>query len=241
MGDSAVRRRGFRPCGSAVDDRARDQRADGAVPQRRDRPVQSYDFRTLGLGYANLGTVLMLLGMPYDSDQAAPIAGALTALMTGESYAASAEMAGHWALPRLRRQPGAHAARHPQSPARGVRRRATEYEKALGRCRCRSPPTTSPTSLLERAREAWDRALALGERYGYRNAQDDVAGPDRHHRAADGLRHHRRRARFRAGQIQEARRRRLFQDRQPSSPRPCASLATRDAQSAKIEPTSWGR
>ena len=55
----------------------------------------SYEYRTLGLGYANLGTVLMLLGMPYDSDQARAYAGALTALMTGESYAASAELASH--------------------------------------------------------------------------------------------------------------------------------------------------
>src|SRR5215211_518711 len=55
----------------------------------------SYDFRTLGLGYANLGTVLMLLGMPYDSDQARAYAGAITALMTGESYVASAELASH--------------------------------------------------------------------------------------------------------------------------------------------------
>ena len=55
----------------------------------------SYDFRTLGLGYANLGTVLMLRGLPYDSDEARAFAGAVTAIMTGESYATSAEMAKH--------------------------------------------------------------------------------------------------------------------------------------------------
>src|SRR5690606_24124814 len=54
----------------------------------------SYDYRTLGLGYANLGTVLMILGLPYDSGDSRAYAGAITALMTGESYAASAEMAG---------------------------------------------------------------------------------------------------------------------------------------------------
>ena len=53
----------------------------------------SYDYRTLGLGYANLGTVLMLRGLPYDSDEARAYAGAMTAIMTGESYATSAELA----------------------------------------------------------------------------------------------------------------------------------------------------
>ncbi len=123
----------------------------------------SYDYRTLGLGYANLGTVLMLLGMPYDSDQARAYAGAITALMTGESYAASAELAGH-----LGPFPGYPANReHMLRVIRNHRRAVydaapSDYEDLsvlpmpVSADHVRGP-------LLVAARESWDRALAEGE------------------------------------------------------------------------------
>jgi ribonucleoside-diphosphate reductase alpha chain len=137
----------------------------------------SYDYRTLGLGYANLGTVLMLLGMPYDSDQARAYAGALTALMTGESYAASAELAGH-----LGPFPGFAANReHMLRVIRNHRRAAydvpaSEYEQ-LSVLPMPISADHVPAALLDAARDAWDRALADGERYGYRNAQTTLLAP----------------------------------------------------------------
>jgi ribonucleoside-diphosphate reductase alpha chain len=137
----------------------------------------SYDYRTLGLGYANLGTVLMLLGMPYDSDQARAYAGALTALMTGESYVASAELASH-----LGPFPGFAANRkHMLRVIRNHRRAAydvapSEYEQ-LAVLPMPISADHVPASLLGAAREAWDRALADGEQYGYRNAQTTLLAP----------------------------------------------------------------
>src|SRR5215204_4342346 len=137
----------------------------------------SYDFRTLGLGYANLGTVLMLLGMPYDSDQARAYAGAVTALMTGESYAASAELASY-----LGPFPGFAANReHMLRVIRNHRRAAydaapSEYER-LSVLPMPISADHVPGSLLGAARDSWDRALALGEQYGYRNAQTTLLAP----------------------------------------------------------------
>ncbi len=137
----------------------------------------SFDYRTLGLGYANLGTVLMLLGMPYDSDQARAYAGAVTALMTGESYAASAEMAAH-----LGAFPGYAANEHHMLRVIRNHRRAAydapaeEYEE-LSVLPMGIDAAAAPADLLAAARESWDRALAEGERHGYRNAQTTLLAP----------------------------------------------------------------
>jgi ribonucleoside-diphosphate reductase alpha chain len=137
----------------------------------------SYDYRTLGLGYANLGTVLMLLGMPYDSDQARAYAGAITSLMTGESYAASAELAGH-----LGPFPGFSANReHMLRVIRNHRRAVynaapSEYEH-LSVLPMAVSPDHVPARLLDAARDSWDRALAEGEQHGYRNAQTTLLAP----------------------------------------------------------------
>ena len=81
----------------------------------------SYDYRTLGLGFANIGGLLMAAGIPYDSREGRAIAGAISAVMTGVSYATSAEMAGELgAVPRIRRQSRRDAARDAQSPPRGA-------------------------------------------------------------------------------------------------------------------------
>jgi ribonucleoside-diphosphate reductase alpha chain len=138
---------------------------------------KSYHFRTLGLGYANLGTVLMRQGISYDSPRALAICGSLTAIMTGEAYAASAEMAAElWPFPGY--------AKNRDAMLRVIRnhRRAAyhapeeEYEgltiKPMGIQAEHCPP-----ELLIAARRAWDRALELGTAYGFRNAQVTVIAP----------------------------------------------------------------
>ncbi|MCC6573356.1 MAG: adenosylcobalamin-dependent ribonucleoside-diphosphate reductase [Planctomycetes bacterium] len=137
----------------------------------------SYDFRTLGLGYANMGTCLMLGGIPYDSREATAVCGALTAIMTGESYAASAELAaGHGPFPKYKEN-----AKHMLRVIRNHRRAAynakpEEYE-GLSVTPVGIDPEYCPQDLLEAARETWDRALEGGKKYGYRNAQTTVIAP----------------------------------------------------------------
>jgi len=137
----------------------------------------SYEFRTLGLGYANLGALLMQMAIPYDSQEGASIAGALTAVLGGESYATSAELARE-----LGPFPG--YARNAESMKRVIRnhRRAAynaqsdQYE-SLSVTPVGIDPDECPTDLLKAAREAWDRAEKLGEAHGYRNAQVTVLAP----------------------------------------------------------------
>ena len=137
----------------------------------------SYAYRTLGLGYANIGGLLMTMGLPYDSEAGRALCGALTAIMTGTAYATSAEMAGELgAFPR-------HA-ENAQNMLRVIRnhRRAAHGEHGgyeglqvepvpLDGAACPDP------ILVEHAKTAWDRALALGEQHGYRNAQATVIAP----------------------------------------------------------------
>ncbi|MDD5623901.1 MAG: vitamin B12-dependent ribonucleotide reductase, partial [Candidatus Peribacteraceae bacterium] len=137
----------------------------------------SYRFRTLGLGFANLGALLMRMGIPYDSERARALAGALTAMMTGESYAASAEMA-----EKLGPFAGFHQNReHMLRVIRNHRRAAydalpREYE-GLHVTPVGIDQRESPPELLAAAKECWDRALALGEQHGFRNAQVTVLAP----------------------------------------------------------------
>ena len=135
----------------------------------------SYDYRTLGLGYANLGSMLMIMGIPYDSEEARGIAGAITAILTGVAYRTSAEMAGVLgAFPRYEE--------NKESMLRVMRNHrlaaydADEYEgleikpQGLKAKYC-------PDYLLKAATKAWDEAVQLGEKYGYRNAQATVIAP----------------------------------------------------------------
>jgi ribonucleoside-diphosphate reductase alpha chain len=137
----------------------------------------SFDFRTLGLGYANLGGLLMSSGLSYDSDAGRQIAGALTAIMTGVSYATSAEMAGLLgAFPSYRKN-REHMLRVVRNHRRAAHGERTGYEKVatppvpLDHKACPDP------RMIEHAERAWDRALALGEQHGYRNAQVSVIAP----------------------------------------------------------------
>jgi len=139
---------------------------------------RSYEYRTLGLGYANLGTVLMVLGIPYDSPEALAYCGAITALMTGEAYATSAEMARQLGpFPRFaaNREPMLRVIRNHRRAVYNAP--AQEYEgltilpMGLDATKC------ADSALVHAARAAWDRALELGELYGYRNAQVTVIAP----------------------------------------------------------------
>jgi len=137
----------------------------------------SYDYRTLGLGYANLGTILMTAGIAYDSPRALAIAGALSAIMTGESYAASAEMAKDLgAFPRYQpnRDSMLRVIRNHKLAAYNA---APERYEQLTIKPVGIAPEQCPEDLLQAARDAWDRAYALGEKYGYRNAQVTVIAP----------------------------------------------------------------
>jgi len=138
---------------------------------------RSFVFRTLGLGYANLGTILMRLGIPYDSPKALAICGALTAVLTGESYATSAEMAAELG-------PFEGYARNREHMLRVIRnhRRASynappdEYEGLTSKPQGIRPEHCPPDLLLG-ARRTWDRALELGTAYGFRNAQVTCIAP----------------------------------------------------------------
>ena len=172
----------------------------------------------------------MTMGIPYDCDEGRALGGAITAIMTGVSYATSAEMAGELGpFPDYAKNAQAHAARHPQPSPRRARRGGGLRGPGdqPGAARPRLLPGRGRSSSTPR--RAWDLALALGEtaRLPQRAGHRDRA--DRHDRPGDGLRHHRHRARFRAGEVQEARRRRLLQDHQPRrARRPAHARLPRD-------------
>jgi ribonucleoside-diphosphate reductase alpha chain len=135
----------------------------------------SYEYRTLGLGYANLGTMLMVSGIPYDSEEARAIAGAITAIMTGIAYKTSAEIAQHLGtFPRYEenREHMMHVMRNHRLAAYD----ADEYENlSLKPQGIKSQ--YCPDYLLKAACKAWDDAVELGDKYGYRNAQATVIAP----------------------------------------------------------------
>jgi ribonucleoside-diphosphate reductase alpha chain len=143
----------------------------------RDIAQLSYDFRTLGLGYANLGALLMRMGVPYDSPQGFAIAGALTAVLAGESYATSAEMArelGPFSKYERNQAAMLRVIRNHRRAAYNVPK--TEFE-GLSVFPMGIDPDECPTNMIKAAREAWDRALQLGEQHGFRNAQVTVLAP----------------------------------------------------------------
>ncbi len=122
----------------------------------------THDYRALGLGYANLGTLLMVMGVPYDSDKGRAISGAITAIMTGQAYCVSAEMSavkGPFAGFKNNREPMLRVMR---------KHRDAAYKIDVRHC---------PPELLKAARDDWDNAVELGEKYGFRNSQVTVLAP----------------------------------------------------------------
>ena len=136
----------------------------------------SYDYRTTGLGFANLGSMLMVSGIAYDSEQARGIAGAITAIMTGVAYKTSAEMASFLgAFDRYEE--------NKENMLRVMRNhRAAAYDAEDAYVGIEIKPQGikaqyTPDYLLKAATKAWDDAVQLGEKYGYRNAQTTVIAP----------------------------------------------------------------
>src|SRR5688572_2041585 len=123
----------------------------------------SHAYRPLGLGYANLGALLMSRGLPYDSDAGRDYAGALTAIMTGEAYAQSS---------RIARDQGGPFSGYEQNrePFLRVMRKHRDAVKGINQ-------KNVPAELYTAAKQAWDEAVRMGELYGYRNAQATVLAP----------------------------------------------------------------
>jgi ribonucleoside-diphosphate reductase alpha chain len=137
----------------------------------------SFDYRTLGLGYANLGALLMLQGIPYDSNEAFTITGALTAIMHMRSYATSAEMAMELGpFPRFKENE-ANMLRVIRNHRRAAYNSPAEEYEGLSIIPMGINKKYCPDDLLTAAREDADLALQLGEKYGYRNAQVTVIAP----------------------------------------------------------------
>lgn len=137
----------------------------------------SYEYRTLGLGFANLGTVLMVLGIPYDSPKALALAGAISALMTGQAYVTSAEMAkdlGAFAGYAANAKEMLRVIRNHRRAARNLSEE--EYEGLSVKPRG-IDSEYCPTDLFEAAGKIWDEALQKGKKYGFRNAQVSVIAP----------------------------------------------------------------
>lgn len=135
----------------------------------------SYDYRTLGLGYANLGSLLMRQGIAYDSEEGRAITGALTSVLTGFSYATSAEMASTVGpFPRFdeNREAMLRVIRNHRVAAYDGDDYDNITTKVVGIDSKQCPP-----DLLAAAQEAWDLALASGEKHGYRNAQSSCIAP----------------------------------------------------------------
>ncbi len=122
----------------------------------------SHDFRALGLGYANLGSLLMVKGIPYDSDEARAICSAVTAILTGHAYRTSAEIAAAIGpFPAYTKNKGS------MLKVIGMHREAA-YKISTDHC---------PTDLLDASHDDWDEAFRLGKKFGYRNAQASVIAP----------------------------------------------------------------
>ncbi|KMW57056.1 Ribonucleotide reductase of class II (coenzyme B12-dependent) [Candidatus Rhodobacter oscarellae] len=137
----------------------------------------SYDFRTLGLGYANIGGLLMNMGLGYDSDEGRALCGALTAIMTGVSYATSAEMAGELGpFPSYKRNE-AHMLRVIRNHRRAAYGELDGYDGLSIKPVALDGDNCPDQDLVALARAAWDEALDLGEAHGYRNAQSTVIAP----------------------------------------------------------------
>ena len=136
----------------------------------------SYDYRTLGLGYANLGSMLMVSGIAYDSEEARGIAGAITAIMNGVAYKTSAEMAASLgAFPRYQENK-----EHMMRVMRNHRAAAYDAADAFEGIEIKPVGINAkycPDYLLKAATKAWDDAVQLGEQHGFRNAQATVIAP----------------------------------------------------------------
>ncbi|RXG88474.1 vitamin B12-dependent ribonucleotide reductase [Bradyrhizobium zhanjiangense] len=137
----------------------------------------SYEFRTLGLGYANIGGLLMTMGLPYDSKEGRALCGALTAVMTGITYKTSAEIAAELGTFPGYKKNAAHMLRVIRNHRRAAHGEASGYEALSVNPVPLDHASCPQQDLVAHAKAAWDAALALGEQHGYRNAQTTVIAP----------------------------------------------------------------
>ncbi|UMA66485.1 vitamin B12-dependent ribonucleotide reductase [Roseivivax marinus] len=137
----------------------------------------SYDFRTLGLGYANIGGLLMNMGYSYDSREGRALCGALTAIMTGVAYATSAEIAGELGAFSGYERNREHMLRVIRNHRTAAQGKTDGYEKLAVKPVALDHAGCPDARLVELAQSSWDEALRLGEQHGYRNAQTSVIAP----------------------------------------------------------------
>src|SRR5690606_24717375 len=127
---------------------------------------RSFEYRTLGIGYANIGGLLMTSGIPYDSAEGRAIAGAITAVMTGTSYLTSAEMAGELGPFADYKRNARHMLRVIRNHRNAAHGNAERYEGLSITPVALDHASLIDAGLAERARSVWDEALALGEKHG---------------------------------------------------------------------------
>ncbi|MBR0789697.1 vitamin B12-dependent ribonucleotide reductase [Bradyrhizobium manausense] len=137
----------------------------------------SYEFRTLGLGYANIGGLLMTMGLSYDSKEGRALCGALTAVMTGITYKTSAEMAAELGTFPGYKKNAAHMLRVIRNHRRAAHGEASGYEALSVNPVPLDHASCPQQDIVTHAKAAWDAALELGEQHGYRNAQTTVIAP----------------------------------------------------------------
>jgi ribonucleoside-diphosphate reductase alpha chain len=137
----------------------------------------SYEFRTLGLGFANIGGLLMTMGLSYDSKEGRALCGALSAVMTGISYATSAEMAKELGPFPGYKKNAAHMLRVIRNHRRAAHGESRGYEALAVNPVPLDHASCKQQDIVEHAKAAWDKALELGELHGYRNAQTTVVAP----------------------------------------------------------------
>lgn len=137
----------------------------------------SYEFRTLGLGYANIGGLLMTMGLSYDSKEGRALCGALTAVMTGITYKTSAEMAAELGTFPGYKKNAAHMLRVIRNHRRAAHGQSNGYEALSVNPVPLDLVSCPEAKLVAHAQAAWDAALELGEKHGYRNAQTTVIAP----------------------------------------------------------------
>ena len=138
---------------------------------------RSYDFRTLGLGFANIGGLLMNMGLGYDSDEGRALGGALSAIMTGVAYATSAEMAGELGPFAGYERNAKHMLRVMRNHRNAAHGKTDGYEGLAVKPVPLDTVSCPDSRLIELAMSTWDEALDLGEKHGYRNAQSTVVAP----------------------------------------------------------------
>jgi len=137
----------------------------------------SYEFRTLGLGFANIGGLLMTMGLSYDSKEGRALCGALTAIMTGVSYATSAEMAKELGPFPGYKKNASHMLRVIRNHRRAAHGESRGYEGLAVSPVPLDHDSCPQADIVVHAKAAWDKALELGEQHGYRNAQTTVVAP----------------------------------------------------------------